>query len=194
MIVHLARGLTRLLALVVLPLLGLVALALALAAVAGEGAARSAAAGTGLTDAWDEVGRFLAETAPRGGSVVLLAGAGAIVLGLVLVVAALVPTRERELRLRDGGPDLAIRRRALRAALSSRVGRVRGVTGSRVRLKPRRRRVGGTVRVRATRTPRADAAAVRGGLEERLAPVTGAFGLRTKISSSVGSSRRERTE
>ena len=194
MIVHLSRGLNRLLALVVLPLLGLVALAFAVAAVAGESSARSLADSTRLTDAWSEVGTFLRETAPQGETVVVLAGAGAVLLGLVVLIAALAPARERELHLKDGDPDLGIRRRALRAALVSRTGRVRGVTGVKVRLRPRRRKVGGTVRIRATRTPRGDAKAIAATYTERVAPLADAFGLRTKVTSSEGSSRSARTE
>lgn len=194
MIVFLSRGITRLVALIALPLLALVALAFAVAAVAGESASRSMADSTRLTAAWRDVGTFLRETAPSGDTAALAGGAGAIVLGLVLLIAALVPARERELHLRDGDPALGIRRRALRQALQSRTGRVRGVTGVRVRLRPRRRKVGGTVRVLATRTPRGDGKAIAAAYEERLAPVVDAFGLRTRIRTSVGSSRRARTE
>jgi hypothetical protein len=171
-----------------------VALAFAVAAVAGESSARSLADTTRLTDAWQEVGTFLTDVAPRGETVVAASAAGAIVLGLLLVIAALVPTRERELHLKDGDPDLGIRRRALKNALQSRVGRVRGVTAVRLRLRPRRRKVGGTVRVSATRTPRGDGDAIATAYRERLAPITDAFGLRAKIASSVGSSRKARTE
>jgi len=194
MIVFLSRGITRLVALIALPLLALVALAFAVAAVAGESASRSMADSTRLTAAWRDVGTFLSQTAPSGDTAAVAGGAGAIVLGLVLLIAALVPARERELHLQDGDPALGIRRRALRQALQSRTGRVRGVTGVRVRLRPRRRRVGGTVRVSATRTPRGDRKAIAAAYEERLAPVVDAFGLRTRIRTSVGSSRRARTE
>jgi hypothetical protein len=194
MIVYLSRGITRLVALLALPLLGLAALAFAVAAIIGENRARDLADSLYLTEGWARVGTFLETVAPRGESVVVASAAGAVVLGLVLVIAALVPTRERELHLKDGDPALGIRRRALRNALQSRTGRVRGVTGATVRLKPRRRRVGGTVRVRATRTPRGDAKAIAAVYDERLAPVADAFGLRTRVSSTVGSSRRARTE
>jgi hypothetical protein len=194
MIVYLSRGITRLVALLALPLLGLAALAFAVAAIIGESRARDLADSLYLTEGWARVGTFLETVAPRGESVVVASAAGAVVLGLVLVIAALVPTRERELHLKDGDPALGIRRRALRNALQSRTGRVRGVTGATVRLKPRRRRVGGTVRVRATRTPRGDAKAIAAVYDERLAPVADAFGLRTRVSSTVGSSRRARTE
>lgn len=194
MIVFLARGVARLVALVVLPLLALVALAFAAAATIGEGATRDLADSATLTSTWADVGRFLTTTAPRGDTAAVLGGVGAVVLGLVLVVAALVPTRERELHLKDGDPALGIRRRALRGALQSRTGRVRGVTSAKVRLKPRRRGVGGTVRVLATRTPRGDKAAIASTYDERVRPIAQAFGLRTRIRSSVGSSRKARTE
>jgi hypothetical protein len=194
MIVYLSRGITRLLALIVLPLLGLAALGFAVAAIAGENSARDLADSLYLTEGWRRVGTFLDTVAPRGETVVVVSAAGAILLGLVLVIAALAPTRERELHLKSGDPDLGIRRRALRNALQSRTGRVRGVTGAKLRLKPRRRKVGGTVRVNATRTPRGDRQAIAATYDERLKPIADAFGLTTKIQSSVGSSRRARTE
>ena len=87
-----------------------------------------------------------------------------------------------------------MRRRALRAALQSQTGRTRGVTGVRVRVRPRRGRAGGTVRVAATRTPRAERGPIVATLRERLDGLASAFGLRTKVTTAVGRSRRARTE
>lgn len=193
MIVFLSRALTRVVALVVLPLAAVVAVAFAVAAIAGENETRKLADSTGLTDAWREVGPFLDRTAPSGDTAAVVAAAGAVVLGIVLLIGALAPSRERELQLVDRS-DLRIRRRALRSALQATVGRVLGVTATKVRLRPRRRRGGGRIVVRVTRTPRADAGAIDSALTERLGPLSGAFSLRTKVRTAVGRNRRARTE
>lgn len=190
MIVHPARAITRLIALVLLPLLGLVSLAFAVAAIIGGSSARSFAHTTELTQAWREVGTFLSHTAPAGGNSVLLAGAGAVVVGLVLLVGALAPARDRELALDDR--DLTIGRRALRNAASSLAGAPRGTTDTKVRLKTRRLRSGGRLRVTATRSPRAQAAPIKQALGERVGPLATAFSLSTKITTRVGKSRKSR--
>lgn len=192
MIVVPARALTRLVALVVLPVLGLVAAAFAVAAIAGGSSARSLAESVQLTAAWREVGTFLSETAPSGGTTVLVAAAGAVIGGIVLLIGALAPARERELRL-GGDPDTTVRRRALRGAIASLAGSARGTTGTRVRLRTRRLRSGGRLRVTATRSPRAQADPIRQALDERVAPLAAAFSLRTKITARVGRSRKSRT-
>lgn len=192
MIVHPARALTRLLALVTLPLLALVALAFAVAAIIGGGSARSLAESTQLTAAWREVGTFLDRTAPAGGTTVLLAAAGAVLVGLVLLIGALAPARDREFTL-AGEEDLRIRRRALRSAGVSLAGTARGTTSTSVRLRARRVRRGGRLKIVATRSPNADAAPIRNTLTERVAPLAAAFGLRTAVRTRVGRSRKSRT-
>lgn len=192
MIVHPSRALTRLVALILLPVLGVVALAFAVAAVIGGGAARSLADSAQLTSAWRSVGTFLAETAPDGGSTVLIAAAGAVLAGLVLLIGALAPAKDRELRL-SGDSRLTIRRRALRSAAASLAGTARGTTSTKVRLRTRRLRSGGRLRVTATRSPRAEARPIKQTLSERIEPLAKAFSLRSSVSSRVGKSRKSRT-
>lgn len=191
MIVYPARALTRLLALVVLPVLGLVSLGFALAAILGSSTARSLAESAQLTAAWREVGTFLSDTAPAGGQTVLLAAAGALLAGIVLLIGALAPARDREVPLTGDG-DLTVRRRALRSAAASLAGDVRGTTDTKVRLRTRRLRSGGRLRIAATRSPRAEAAPITHTLKERIAPIADAFALRTKVSARVGKSRKSR--
>ncbi|WP_051471190.1 hypothetical protein [Patulibacter minatonensis] len=193
MIVFVSRAVTRVVAFVALPVLAVVAVLVAVAATVGENQSRKLADQSGLTDAWREVGPFLDRTAPSGDTAAVLAAIGAVLLGIVLLIGALAPSREREVPLADGA-DLRIRRRALRGALQSLTGRVLGTTGAKVRLRPRRRRAGGRLVVQVTRTPRADPDAIRATLDERLGPLAGAFALRTKVRTAVGRSRRARTE
>jgi hypothetical protein len=187
-LLYLTRGVTRLVALVVLPVLALAALAFAVAAVIGQHSAASLARSTQLTSAWREVGGFLARVAPAGHTVVVLAAAAAVLLGLIVVFGALAPSRERELHLAGGDPDLGIRRRALANALSSVPRRTRGATSVRVALHPRRH----TVKVATTRSPRVPQADIDTALRAQLEPLASAFALKTRIRGSVGRRRKAR--
>jgi hypothetical protein len=114
MIVWIARGFTRLVALIALPLIAFAALALAVATAAGSGLTRDAAQSIGLTDAWRTVGDAL-----DGGRIdaqsLAIGGAIALVAGLLLLVGSIVPRKERDRPL-PGDATLAIRRRAQRQA------------------------------------------------------------------------------
>lgn len=191
MIVHPARALTRLIALILLPVLGLVSAAFAVAAIVGGNTARDLADASQLTAGWREVTGFLGGTASDGGTTVLVAAGGTLLVGLILLVGALAPARERELALK-GDADLTIRRRALRTAASTLAGRPAGTTSTKVRLRTRRLRRGGRLRVEASRSPNVPSAPVKQSLSERIAPLASAFALRAKTTSRVGKSRKRR--
>ncbi|MBJ7471377.1 MAG: hypothetical protein JHD16_08735 [Solirubrobacteraceae bacterium] len=191
MIVLPARALTRLIALIVLPVLGIAAAVAAVAAIVGGATARSLAEAAMLTDAWRQVGDFLDQTAPSGGSTVVLAAAGAVLGGVVLLIGALAPARERELTL-DGDRELTIRRRALQGAAASLAGSVRDTTGAKVRVRTRRLRGGGRLRVRATQTPRGESSQITHTLAERVRPLATAFSLRLRVRSRTGTTRKSR--
>lgn len=191
MIVHPARALTRVAALIILPALALVSLAFAVAAIIGGQASRSLASQLGLSDAWRELGAFLTETAPQGNSTVLLAGAGAVLAAILLMIGALAPARERELTL-TADDSLAARRRALRAAAADLATGVRGTTDSSVKLKTRRIRSGGRLRVRADRHAQASPSQVNAALRERIEPLADAFALHSNVSSRNADTSRKR--
>ena len=111
----------------------------------------------------------------------LLAGAIAVLLGLLLLIAALVPRRERLVELERGDDGtLNARRRPLAQAARALVEPARGVTEAKVRARARRRG-GGTLRVRALRTRPAQDAAIRASIAERLQPLTQPFKLKTTV-------------
>jgi len=111
----------------------------------------------------------------------LLAGALAVLLGLLLLIAALVPRRERLVELERGDDGtLNARRRPLAQAARALVEPARGVTEAKVRARARRRG-GGTLRVRALRTRPAQDAAIRASIAERLQPLTQPFKLKTTV-------------
>lgn len=111
----------------------------------------------------------------------LLAGALAMLLGLLLLIAALVPRRERLVELETGDDGtLNARRRPLAQAARALVEPARGVTEAKVKARPRRRG-GGRLLVRASRTRPAEDAAVKAGVSERLQPLTRPFKLTATV-------------
>lgn len=187
MIVWLARGLTRLLALVFLPVMAGAALLAAIAAIAGGERSRDAARSLGATDAWRSI-----DGAIRGGAVderaLLIAGAIALALGLALLVGVFVPRREREIPL-TGAAQLGVRPRALRQALRHLAEDVRGVREAKVRIGARRVGSGARVRVRAVRAASIESAQITSGISASIAPVAEAFGAAPRVRSGVASDR-----
>jgi hypothetical protein len=108
-------------------------------------------------------------------------GLGAILLGLLLMAGLLVPRRERLVTLAsDDTGTLAARRRPLAQAAQTLVEQVRGVTDARARVRPRRR-AGGRLRVRASRTKAADPGQVRSAVDDQLRELTDPFTLTTRV-------------
>jgi hypothetical protein len=182
----LARALVRLITFVLLVVLSLAGLALAIFCI-GTGTGGVSLGGlaellqlSALRDTVDDW--FTGLEAP--GSVAVtaaLCGLGAMVLGLVLLSGILVRRRERLVKLTsDESGTLAARRRPLAQAATALVEQVRGVTGVRVRVRPRRRQ-GGRLAVRATRSGREDASQIQGAVREQLTPLTEPFGLKARI-------------
>lgn len=178
------RALVGVVAFLLLLLLALLGLGAALGAIDPAGAARV----VGLPAVRDAVGAWLdgLEGSGPDDTVSALSAAGAVLLGLALLAGALVPRRERLVRLRatDLG-TLAARRRALGTVAQALAEQTNGVTEARVKVRPRRRR-GGRLRVRATRPRPADDRAVRGEIKERLRPLTGPFALKASVRTRVG--------
>ncbi|MCX4513682.1 DUF6286 domain-containing protein [Streptomyces sp. NBC_01619] len=108
---------------------------------------------------------------------VLAAGAAAVLLGFVLLLAAFLPGKPTVLPL-TGDVDAGVTRRSLRRALQNTAASVDGV--SRAKLKLGRRTI--TARIRTDRTNTAGLTrAVRGALDQRLDEVTPLTRPATKI-------------
>lgn len=143
----------------------------------------------GLPVLRDDVGTLLRTVEGDGGIAVVtaLAALGAIVVGLLLLVGAFAPRRERLVVLeQDDSGTVAARRRALGRAAAALAEGTRGVTATRVRIKPRRRARGGRVRVRASHPRTADPDEVRTAATSALEPLTGAFGLTATVDPKLG--------
>jgi hypothetical protein len=118
--------------------------------------------------------------------IALLCGIGAIALGLLLIAGVLIPRRERRVALEHNEAGLLdARRRPLAGAARALAEQTRGVTEAKVRARPRRR-MGGTLRVRADRTRQTDADQARRGIEDQLKPLTEPFAMRVKVASRNG--------
>lgn len=145
-----------------------------------------------LGDLRDQVGELLHDLAGPGpvAGITVLCGLGAIAVGLLLLVGALWPRRERLVILdRSADGTLAARRRVLAHVASALAEQTRGVTATKVRVRPGRRR-GGRLAVRADHSRTQKPQDVRQRTQLALAPLTDAFGLRARVQPRLGQHRR----
>lgn len=181
-----ARALVRLVSFLLLVLLALAGLLVAVFCI-GTGSTGPSLGGLAdllqLSSLRDTVGAWLDQLEASGPVAVVaaLSGLGATLLGLLLVAGVLVPRRERLVTLATGEHGtLAARRRPLAQAATTLVEQVRGVTEARVRVRPRRR-AGGRLAVRASRSRPADPGQLRDAIRERLGSLTDPFKLSTRV-------------
>jgi hypothetical protein len=182
----LARALVRLVSFLLLVILAMAGIVLAVFCI-GTGTSGPSlgklASILHLASVRDTVGHWLAQLEASGSVAVIagLCGLAAILLGLLLLTGLLVPRRERLVTLAsDGEGTLAARRRPLGQAAQTLVEQVRGVSQARARVRPRRR-AGGRLRVRASRTRTADPTQVRGAVTEQLRELTDPFALSARV-------------
>ena len=182
----LARLLARVVSFVVLLALALAGLALAVFCI-GTGTDGPSLAHLAslleLASFRDTTGAWLSGLEAPGSVATIagLCGIGALLLGLLLLVGLLVPRRERVVTLaQDEEGTVAARRRPLAQIATVLVEQVRGVTEARVRVRPRRRG-GGRLAVRASRTRPTEPTEVRQNVQEQLAGLTQPFALTTRI-------------
>jgi len=184
------RALTRVVAVLLPAALAVAGLAVAVFSIRGTGnpSLPGLAEILGLPAFEQTLGGWLA-TLERPGPVSVvaaLAGAGAVVLGLLLLAGVFVPRRERLVTLARGEEGtVAARRRPLGDAAARLAEQAEAVTRARGRVKPRRRR-GATLNVSAHRTRTGEPADVRRAAEEALEPLTGSFPLRARVRTRQG--------
>jgi ABC-type multidrug transport system fused ATPase/permease subunit len=192
----LLRAVTRLVTLVLLAVLSVCGSAIAIFSIGWSrtgdfnlpGLARLAHLG----DLRDQVGELLHDLAGPGpvAAIAVLCGLGALAVGLLLLMGALWPRRER-LVILDRGDEgtLAARRRALARVASALAEQTRGVTATKVRVRPGRWR-GGRLAVRADHSRIQQPHDVRRHTQLARAPLTEAFGLRARVQPRLGKNRR----
>jgi hypothetical protein len=195
-VILLARALVRAVTVLLLLLLSLSGLALAIFCI-GTGTSGPSLGGLAdllnLDEVRDTVRGWLAGLEAPGSVAVigLLCGLGAMLLGLLLLAGILVPRRERLVTLTsDERGTLAARRRALGQAAAALVEQTRGITSTRVRVRPFRR-TGGRMTVRAARTRSADPGDLERQSQAKLAPLTNPFKLKARVEVARRGARVE---
>jgi hypothetical protein len=141
-----------------------------------------------LGDLRGQVGELLRDLAGPGpvAGITALCGLGALALGLWLLVGVLWPRRERLVVLdRSEEGTLAARRRVLGRVASALAEQTRGVTATKVKVRPGRRH-GGRIAVRADHSHTQDPQDVRQRTQLAMAPLTQEFGLRTRVQPRLG--------
>jgi hypothetical protein len=106
-----------------------------------------------LPDLRDKLGPWLESLEADGPAAALaaLCGAGAILLGIGLIIGALVPRRERVLVIdRTDRGTISARRRATAGALSDLAEKPREIISAKAKVSPNRSRTGGRVRLKLT--------------------------------------------
>lgn len=186
------RALTHLVAFVLLAALALAGLAVAVFSLGAgpEGLSLPGLASlVRLADLERLVGTFLA--ALEGGRMrgpALIGGAIAVVGSLLLLVGALRRPAERLMVFEQGSNGrLAARPRALGQAVGALAETARRVTEAKVRVKPRRRGVGGRIQVTALHPPTAESADVGKRVGEVLGPIAADIrGLKVRTRPETG--------
>lgn len=189
----LLRALARLVTFLLLVALAAIGLAVAIFSLGGSGdlSIPGLANLAGLPGLEDEAGRLLGSV-EADGAIVLgsgLAGLGAVAVGVLLLLGALAPARERMLVLEKHDEGIvAARRRALAQVASALVEQARGMTASKVRLRPSRRERGGKLSIRAVHSAGADPSQIERDATASLDPLTKAFELKTRVRPRLGGS------
>jgi len=186
------RALSRLVTFVLLAALALAGAAVAVCSLGSEGTLSLPwlADQLQLPAAREEVRDFL-HTLETPGPIALgaaAAGLAAMAAGVLLLIGALWPRRQRLAVLERGeSGTLGATRRALSRAAASLVDGVHGISARRVRLRPRRRGVGARLDLRATRpeTLPGDEAKRRAG--RALEPLSTSFALRPHVRTRAAS-------
>jgi hypothetical protein len=186
-----ARGLARLLALLLTMALAAGGLGVAVFSVQGDSSTLSLPGlvhRARLDDLHARVGVLLTRLEAPGpvATIAALAGAGAVALGLALLLGVLARKRERLVVLRsDAGGTVAARPRALDHAAVALVEQSRDALRAKARIRARRRGVGGRLRLttyHAKSTNEADATATSRARVQALAE---SFSLRLRIRGRV---------
>lgn len=187
-----ARALARLVTFLLLAALAVSGLAVALFSL-GSGAGDFSLPGlarlAGLPALSGDVARLLNAVEADGSLAKLsaLAALGAILLGGVLLIGALSPRRERLVVLsEDEEGQLAARKRPLGQVAAALAEQARGVTATKVRLRPARSGSGGRLGVLASHPRTADPAEVKRQAQTSLAPLADAFSLKTRVRARLG--------
>lgn len=200
MIVVPLRALTRLISFLLLVALAALGLATAIFSIQSDSKTLSLpklADHLRLPRLEDIVGDYLSSLERSGPTAWISVGAGAaaVALGLVLLVGALAPRRERLLVLEDeDGSMLAARRRPLTQIAETLAEQERGVTVAKTRIRSSRWRSGGRLRLTAFHPRNRRPEEIVERASAAVEPLADAFHLRTRVRARLGERGRKRVE
>jgi hypothetical protein len=190
-VILLLRAIARLVAFLLLVILAVAGLAVAIGSLGGGGGFGIA----GLAELvrlpqLEDLVRGLFDQVEGSGAakpVPALAGLGAVAVGLLLLIGVLWPRRERLVTL-EGSKEgtLGARRRALAQVAGALAEQSRAVTATKVRVRPRRRRPGGRLELRALHPRSSEAKEVRRQATDSLQSLTEPFALKAKVRPRLG--------
>lgn len=184
-----ARGLARLMALLLTTMLALAGLAVAAFSVQGDASTLSLPGLVdiaGLGDLHASAGELLSDLEADGpvAAVAGLTGAGIGLLGLVLLYGVLARRRERLVVMRnDDDGILAARSRVLGQAAAALGEQSRDVLRAKTKTKARRRGTGGRLRLTVYHAQSADGTAATAAGSDRVRALAESFGLRLRVHS-----------
>lgn len=187
----LLRAIARLVAFLLLVILAVCGLAVAVASLGGgNGFGIAGLAELVRLPQLEDLVRGLFEQVEGSGAAKpepALAGLGAVAVGLLLLIGVLWPRRERLVTL-EGGKEgtLGARRRALAQVAGALAEQSRAVTATKVRVRPRRRRPGGRLELRALHPRSSEAKEVRRQATDSLESLTEPFALKAKVRPRLG--------
>jgi hypothetical protein len=184
-----ARGLVRLLALILTTALAAAGLAAAVFSIQGGSATLSLSSLAGMLSLGDlrtDVGDFLAQLHAGGpiAKVAALAGVGAVLLGLLLLFGVLARRRERLVVLRsDDGGRIAARPRAVGQAAVALGEQSRDVLQATAKTTPRRHGTGGRLCLTLYEVQPADGDGATAAGSDRVRSLADPFALRVRVRS-----------
>jgi Na+/proline symporter len=183
----LLRAVVRLLTITLFVVLAVCGLAVAIFSIGGSRTGDFDLSGlarlVGLGELRNQVGELLHDLARPGpvAGIAVLSGLGAIAVGVLLLVGMFWPRRERLVVLETTAEGtLAVRRRVLGRAAGALAGQARGITATKVKVRPGCWRAA-RLSVRASYSRAQESQDVRQRTLCALAPLTEAFGLRTRV-------------
>ncbi len=189
--VVLLRALARLVTFVLLVTLAAVGLAVAIFSVGGSGDLSLAGLAelAGLPELEQKAGRLLRALESDGPIAArsALAGLGVAAVGVLLLIGALAPTRERLVVLdRTDEGTLAARRRPLSQVARALVEQARGVTAGKVKLRPSRGERGGKLKIQAAHSGASDPDQIEQQATAAVSPLAKDFQLKTRVRARLG--------
>jgi uncharacterized protein DUF6286 len=194
-VILLLRAVARFVVLVLLVALALVGLAAAVFSLQGGDRPLSLpglAEHIRLPEVEETVGDYLDQLEADGplAKASALAGAGAVLAGLLLLLGVLAPRRERLVIFDDGEAGrLGARRRTLAGVAEALAEQARGVTEAKARVRPRGRLRKGRLRVTVSHRRNYQGSEVEERVRSAVSPLVDSSGLAPRVEARVGKGR-----